>query len=81
MPEGPTIVILKEQAAAFDGRVVERVAGNSTQDIQRMRGRKILAIRSWASISCSSFPASACACISCCTAVAASTSGARPRRA
>lgn len=47
MPEGTTIVILKEQAAAFDGRVVERAAGNSTQDIQRMRGRKILAIRSW----------------------------------
>lgn len=47
MPEGPTIVLLKEEAAAFAGRVVRRVAGNSTQDIQRMRGRKILVIRSW----------------------------------
>lgn len=47
MPEGPTIVILKEPAVAFAGRVVEHVAGNSAQDIQRMRGRQILAIRSW----------------------------------
>ena len=47
MPEGPTIVILKEEVAAFEGRTVVRVAGNSTQDIQRMRGREILAIRSW----------------------------------
>jgi len=47
MPEGPTIVILKEEAASFAGRTVRQVTGNSSQDIQRMRGRKILAIRSW----------------------------------
>lgn len=47
MPEGPSIVILREAAARFAGRKVLRVAGNSTQDIGRMRGRKVLAVRSW----------------------------------
>lgn len=47
MPEGPTIVILKEEAAAFAGREVLSVAGNSSQDIQRMRGRTIVALRTW----------------------------------
>lgn len=47
MPEGPSIVILKEQAAGFAGRKVLRVSGNSKQDLQRMHGRKIIALRSW----------------------------------
>lgn len=47
MPEGPTIVILKEEAAGFAGRKVLRVSGNSKQDIGRMRGRKVIAVRSW----------------------------------
>ena len=47
MPEGPSIVILKEAAAGFAGRKVLRVSGNSTQDLQRMHGRKVLAVRSW----------------------------------
>ncbi|RDZ29106.1 DNA-formamidopyrimidine glycosylase family protein [Lysobacter silvisoli] len=47
MPEGPTIVILKEEAAPFVGRRVQQVAGNSKQDIQRMRGQRIAALRSW----------------------------------
>ena len=33
MPEGPSIVILAEAAAAFAGRKVLRVSGNSTGDI------------------------------------------------
>ena len=47
MPEGPSIVILREAAAGFAGRTVLRVAGNSTRDIGRMQGRKVLAVRSW----------------------------------
>ena len=47
MPEGPSIVILKEEAAAFAGRKVLRVSGNSKLDLQRMHGRRIVALRSW----------------------------------
>ncbi|MEN1956084.1 DNA-formamidopyrimidine glycosylase family protein [Luteimonas changyuni] len=47
MPEGPSIVILREEAAHFAGRKVLRVSGNSTQDIGRMHNRKVLAVRSW----------------------------------
>ncbi|MGH8076003.1 MAG: DNA-formamidopyrimidine glycosylase family protein [Lysobacter sp.] len=47
MPEGPSIVILREAAVGFVGRKVLRVAGNSKQDLQRMHGRKIVALRSW----------------------------------
>lgn len=50
MPEGPSIVILKEAAAGFVGRKVLRVSGNSKQDLQdlqRMHGRKVLALRGW----------------------------------
>ncbi|MEO6103465.1 MAG: DNA-formamidopyrimidine glycosylase family protein [Pseudoxanthomonas sp.] len=47
MPEGPSIVILREQAAAFSGRKVLHVSGNSKQDIGRMLDRKVLSVRSW----------------------------------
>ena len=47
MPEGPSIVIFTEAAAGFAGRRVLTVEGNSRQDIQRMRGRTLRAIRSW----------------------------------
>lgn len=47
MPEGPTIVILREEAAGFEGRVVEKVTGNSRLDLQRMRGERITALCSW----------------------------------
>jgi endonuclease-8 len=47
MPEGPSLVLLREQTERFVGRRVMRVAGNSTQDIQRMRGRTVRAIRTW----------------------------------
>ena len=38
MPEGPSIVILKEQAARFAGQRIVEVSGNSRQDLQRMHG-------------------------------------------
>ena len=47
MPEGPTIVILREEARKFAGKRVREVAGNSRQDIQRMQGKTVRAVRSW----------------------------------
>jgi len=47
MPEGPSIVILREEAAKFVGKTVRAVAGNSKQDIQRMHGKRVRAICSW----------------------------------
>jgi endonuclease-8 len=47
MPEGPSIVILKEQAARFAGQVVREVSGNSKQPLQRMQGLRLLEVCSW----------------------------------
>lgn len=47
VPEGPSIVILKEAVQDFKGKKVIAVDGNSTQDIQRIAGRKILDFKSW----------------------------------
>ncbi|MDQ3215570.1 MAG: endonuclease [Pseudomonadota bacterium] len=47
MPEGPSIVILREQVAPFAGRKVLRVAGNSKVELQRMRGQRVIEFRSW----------------------------------
>ncbi len=41
MPEGPSIVILKEEVAAFKGKKIMEVSGNSKIDIQRLRNLKI----------------------------------------
>ncbi len=47
MPEGPSIVILKEEAQRFAGQVIERVEGNTRIDQQRLAGQRIVALRSW----------------------------------
>ena len=47
MPEGPSIVILREATAKFRGKTVREVAGNSSLDLQRMKGRRVRALRSW----------------------------------
>jgi endonuclease-8 len=47
MPEGPSIVILREEVAPFAGRQVIDVGGNSRLDLQRMRGRRVREFRSW----------------------------------
>lgn len=47
MPEGPSIVILKELAGGFAGRRVQHVSGNSTLNLQRMHGETLVALRSW----------------------------------
>ena len=47
MPEGPSIVILRHEAAKFAGEIVRAVSGNSRQDLQRMHGQRVRAICSW----------------------------------
>ncbi|WP_431241164.1 hypothetical protein ACQ9BO_13675 [Flavobacterium sp. P21] len=40
MPEGPSILILKEEVQQFSGQKVIEVSGNSSADIQRLKGKK-----------------------------------------
>ncbi len=47
MPEGPSIVILKELAAPFKGRKVIAVAGNSKVEKDRARGERVVGFKSW----------------------------------
>jgi len=47
MPEGPSIIILKELVQPFKGKKILKVEGNSKLDIQRMNGGKILDFKSW----------------------------------
>lgn len=47
MPEGPSIVILKELVQRFRGKKVIKVDGNSKQDIQQIAGQTITDFKSW----------------------------------
>lgn len=48
MPEGPSIVIMREQAAGFAGRTITHASGNSkTVDFDALAGQQVLAMRSW----------------------------------
>ena len=47
MPEGPSIIILKEEVQSFAGKKIINVEGNSKQDIQRLSGQKIIKFKSW----------------------------------
>jgi endonuclease-8 len=48
MPEGPSIVILKEAVELFSGKKVVSVSGNSKKiDLHRLPGQKVIAFRSW----------------------------------
>src|SRR3954470_19969873 len=47
MPEGPSIVILKEQVQSFKGKKVIAVTGNSKVDIARAKDQKVIAFKSW----------------------------------
>ena len=48
MPEGPSIVILREQAEGFVGRTITHASGNSKLiDIAGLAGQRIVALRSW----------------------------------
>lgn len=47
MPEGPSIIILKEKLQEFTGRKVVAVGGNTKVDVSRAEGQKIIHIKSW----------------------------------
>lgn len=47
MPEGPSIVILKEELKAFKNKQIVEVNGNSKIDIQRLLNLKIKDFKSW----------------------------------
>lgn len=47
MPEGPSIVILKELAAPFKRKKVLAVAGNSKLEKERAAGQTVIDFRSW----------------------------------
>jgi endonuclease VIII len=47
MPEGPSIVILKEEVAAFAGKKVTVASGYSKIDYAKIKGQKIIAFKSW----------------------------------
>lgn len=47
MPEGPSIVILKELAKQFEGKKILHAIGNSKIDLTRLPGEPIKSVRSW----------------------------------
>lgn len=47
MPEGPSIVILKEDTARFAGETIVRAEGNAKIDKSRLLNQRVVALRSW----------------------------------
>ncbi len=47
MPEGPSLIILREQAQIFKGKRVLATEGNSKIDKSRIAGQRIVALRTW----------------------------------
>lgn len=47
MPEGPSIVILKELAKCFENQKVIAVTGNSKENIARANNQIVIAFKSW----------------------------------
>lgn len=47
MPEGPSIIILREASSSFAGKKVLAVSGNSKVDIARADGKVVLAFKNW----------------------------------
>lgn len=47
MPEGPSIVILKEETWKFTGKKILAVRGNSKIDQSRLADQKVISIQSW----------------------------------
>lgn len=47
MPEGPTVVLLKEEVQQFTGKRVIAAEGNAKVDIERIRGQEVVAFKSW----------------------------------
>jgi endonuclease VIII len=47
MPEGPSLVILKEEVQAFKGKKIISVSGNSKENIEQLNGQKIVDFKTW----------------------------------
>jgi len=47
MPEGPTLIILKEALQPYKNRKVLKVAGNSREPIGQIKGKMLQDIRTW----------------------------------
>ena len=47
MPEGPTLVILKEQLQSFKGKQIITATGNAKIDMALLAGKKIIDFRTW----------------------------------
>ena len=48
MPEGPSIVILKEAVQSFKGKIVKHAIGNTKKvDIKKIEGKKVIDFKSW----------------------------------
>jgi endonuclease-8 len=47
MPEGPSIVILREEVAGFTGKAVKRAEGSAKIDKARLVGQSVRSFRSW----------------------------------
>jgi endonuclease VIII len=47
MPEGPSIVILKEEVRQFEGHKIISVTGNSKIGIERIQGQTVLSFKTW----------------------------------
>jgi endonuclease-8 len=48
VPEGPSLVILREETTAFVGKKIARAEGNTkTVDLSSLAGQRVLALRSW----------------------------------
>jgi len=47
MPEGPTLKILHEDAAHFEGHKILEVEGNAKIDIDRLVNKKVVSLRTW----------------------------------
>ncbi len=47
MPEGPSIVLVKEEVQQFAGKKIIAASGNSKIDMKRMVNQKIISFKSW----------------------------------
>lgn len=47
MPEGPSLVILREELAGFAGKKIVRVSGSARIELARMQGLRVRSIRTW----------------------------------
>ncbi len=47
MPEGPSLIILRDELARFAGQSIRVAQGTSALDLDRMSGERIIAFRTW----------------------------------